>query len=95
MSGRMDKTPKTVTTVCVHAWAYVLDADGNATLNTTYCCPGWGEMPDGWTVYTRRELLSDGGIFDIEDDEDHDSQDDAMAEAQRRAERLGCNVTAY
>jgi len=91
----MSNAPEPVTTVHVHAWAYVLDANGNATLEQTYCRPDGDELPDGWAVYTRRDDPTDEGAFEIDDDDDHDTCDAAMAEALRRAERLGCTIEVY
>lgn len=74
--------------VCVHAWRY----DGD---NQTYADATAGEPHDGWTVYLRREPVTEGHPFHVDVDEDFDTQEAACAFADQIAKEYGCATQFY
>ena len=91
----MTTTGNLALSVCIHAFRETPDGD------VTYCDFDAGEVPHGWTVYTRRDFDDDATghrMFDIDDDEiDFPAADyiAAYTEACNRAAKLGARVVRY
>lgn len=72
-------------TVCVNAWQW--DGEGQ-----TYADAQCGDRVDGWSVYVRWDDLRGhewGGQFDISDEHDFDTYEEAMAFAVRLVDQIG------
>lgn len=78
-------------TVCVHAWRRFTHTDG--TLVIEYCDPADG--PHGWTVYTREEQPDPREPFDILEEYDFTTEEEALTKAENLATRYQCEIDLY
>lgn len=76
-------------TVCLHAWAMTESGD------QTYADAANGEPVDGWTVYLRKDHHRDGDPFEIDIDEDFDTEEAARAFAEQLAAERCCQINEY
>lgn len=76
--------------VCIHAFTISHNGD------IEYCDFDAGEVPSGWTVYTRKDY-DDGEPFDIYDETDFPASDHiaAYSEACNRARKYDARVIRY
>ena len=75
-------------TVCLHAWRY----EGQ---DQTYADPSTGEVADGWCVYLRRDRPDCDPPFDVDVDEDFETQLAAEAFAAELAGQHACAIQRY
>ena len=75
-------------TVCAHAFS--LTDEGGSEY-----CDADEDTPSGWCVYVRREGTDWREGFDIDEEQDFATHDEAEAHARGLAYRLQCDIVEY
>lgn len=84
--------PAPKVTVILHGWVWSRYWDASVGDEVVYQEHAEAEPPDGWCVYTRREGpvdWRDPSDFDISNDQDFATYEEALAEATQRAADYG------
>lgn len=90
---RTDLPPEELS-VCVHAWYWTDDEAGNGEEYQEYTDDP--DLADGWCVYLRRDTPGDEiEPFELEDEVDYATREEALAAAEALASAHGCGWEEY
>lgn len=92
---RAKRKPSTITTICLHAFMNT-EEGGSTYVDEDHLEEG--ERVDGWSVYTRTDAAERGedtGEFDLSDEKDFATYEEALAEGEARATRHDVELQEY
>ena len=88
-------TAETITAICLHAFMNTPDG-GSTYVDADFLAED--EKVDGWCVYTRTDAAERGeetGEFDLSDEQDFATYEEALAEGEARATRHDVELQEY